>query len=75
MSCVCNILQTDELKFLLIARINHFEARLILSQKVDSKVLRMSIWLKYFDKKKAKSQLQCMQFRQFLFGFSPDVKQ
>ena len=52
--CVCNVLEITE-TYLIWARINHFEARMmVLSQKVDSKVLRMTITLKYFGEKKSK---------------------
>ena len=48
---------------------NHFEARLmVLSQKVDSNVLRVAVQLKYFDEKRAKWRLQCLNFRRFVFG-------
>ena len=49
--------------YLIWARVNFFEVRLmVLSQKLNSKVLRMAIWLNYFDEKKAKWRLQCLKF-------------
>ena len=65
---------------LIWARMNHFEPRLIvLSQKVDSKVLRMAIKLKngyiveVFWWGKSKTVISMLKFRRLLFGMSPDV--
>ena len=46
---------------------------MILSQKVDSKVLRMAIELKYFDEKRQNGDCNVRNFRRFLFGMRLDV--
>ena len=69
MSCVqVTYLKLTNARFCVIwARMDHFEARLmVLSQKVDTNVLRMEIQLKYFNKKNA-------NVRNFLYGMNPNV--
>ena len=51
---------------------NHFDANLMgLHHKVDSKVLRMPIYLKYFYEKKANVMLEILD--DFFFGMGSDV--
>ena len=53
---------------------DHFEARLmVLSQKVDTNVLRMELKIKYFDEKQANRDCNVRNFRQILFGTNPDI--
>ena len=58
--------------YFLCARMNHFEAHLEDSLRgVDSKVLRMAIWLKNFDEKKGEMANVMLLF--FLHGMSSDI--
>ena len=59
-----------------VPRIDHFEAYLkISSRKVDSKVLRVALYLKHFEAKKKMQYGECNVkiFWRFFFGMSFDV--